>query len=164
MSETDSQDKSTKCYKHPDVEAVGACLACGKPLCETCGEWFRGRYYCPSCYGTVEIMHAQAEIPNLKNTSWFHSPQNIIAFIFVAYCFLFMGFLYYSMNRISLGISLTVIGFILLVGNILLVQTSPGFTAPIRFIFKGFLYLSLLGVVSVIIIVGLINKGIIHLF
>ena len=25
-----------QCYKHPDVEAVGACTTCGKPVCEAC--------------------------------------------------------------------------------------------------------------------------------
>ena len=85
MPEEPKQQKATYCFKHPDIDAVGACLACGKPLCETCGECFHGRYYCASCYANVEILHAQAETPNLKNLNWYHTPSNIIAFIFIAY-------------------------------------------------------------------------------
>lgn len=35
-----------KCYRHPNVDAVGVCYECGKGLCAACAISVRGRLYC----------------------------------------------------------------------------------------------------------------------
>ena len=37
------------CYLHPDVSAVGACVACGKGVCTECVVTVGGRTYCRDC-------------------------------------------------------------------------------------------------------------------
>ena len=34
------------CVNHPAVEAVGACVICGKSLCAMCGGYSVGRFLC----------------------------------------------------------------------------------------------------------------------
>ena len=35
-----------KCYRHPNVDAVGVCYECGRGLCTSCAISVRGRLYC----------------------------------------------------------------------------------------------------------------------
>jgi serine/threonine protein kinase len=35
-----------RCARHPRVDAVGACRACGRPLCRGCARWDRPPFYC----------------------------------------------------------------------------------------------------------------------
>jgi TM2 domain-containing membrane protein YozV len=35
-----------KCYNHPQVEADGFCVYCGKPFCKQCLAEIGGKYYC----------------------------------------------------------------------------------------------------------------------
>lgn len=37
------------CYHHPDCEAVGQCIECGKTVCPECKVVFDNRIYCNSC-------------------------------------------------------------------------------------------------------------------
>jgi hypothetical protein len=37
------------CYHHPDREAVGQCIECGKTVCPECKVVFDGKIYCNSC-------------------------------------------------------------------------------------------------------------------
>jgi hypothetical protein len=38
-----------QCYVHPEVKAVGACVACGKGVCEECAVMVGQKYYCRAC-------------------------------------------------------------------------------------------------------------------
>jgi hypothetical protein len=38
-----------KCAVHQDVDAVGFCRNCGKPLCQQCARQVRGALYCEQC-------------------------------------------------------------------------------------------------------------------
>ncbi len=34
------------CQTHPGREAVGACVVCGEPCCQSCGMFVHGVFYC----------------------------------------------------------------------------------------------------------------------
>lgn len=38
-----------KCVNHPENDAVGVCIGCGKNICEICKVSFRGETYCKQC-------------------------------------------------------------------------------------------------------------------
>ena len=38
-----------KCYNHPDREAVGVCVGCGKAVCQECAVEVDGKIYCKDC-------------------------------------------------------------------------------------------------------------------
>ena len=38
-----------KCYFHNDVDAVGTCTSCGKPICQDCAHTVDGRLVCKDC-------------------------------------------------------------------------------------------------------------------
>jgi hypothetical protein len=42
-----------KCSTHPDVDAVGVCVNCGKAVCPTCSTLIGGKTYCPACAPSV---------------------------------------------------------------------------------------------------------------
>jgi hypothetical protein len=37
------------CYIHPDREAAGTCVGCGKFICSECTKTVQDRNYCPAC-------------------------------------------------------------------------------------------------------------------
>ena len=37
-----------RCFTHPEAEAVGICMSCGKGLCAECAEEYEGSLYCNS--------------------------------------------------------------------------------------------------------------------
>ena len=39
-----------KCEYHPDREAVGNCVTCGRPICDYCVAVMYGEKYCPHCF------------------------------------------------------------------------------------------------------------------
>ncbi len=39
----------TVCYIHPDVQAIGTCVGCGKFICEDCNTEIKGKNYCKKC-------------------------------------------------------------------------------------------------------------------
>ncbi len=39
----------SNCYVHPDAEAVGICVGCGKFICSGCNTELKGKNYCKSC-------------------------------------------------------------------------------------------------------------------
>ncbi len=149
MSEELPDKKLANCYRHAEVEAVGACLACGKPLCKNCGEWFKGRFYCVSCYATVEIMHAQAESPQLQNLQWHQQPGNIIALLFVSFCLILPGFYLLYKHKIIYGVVLLALGWIIQGIAVLLIRNSQALTREVKRFFIAFLYISLVAVVLV---------------
>lgn len=45
------------CTKHPDREASGMCVSCGKPFCEECLSEVKGKNYCKTCLAeTIELL------------------------------------------------------------------------------------------------------------
>lgn len=38
-----------KCYSHQDRDAVGACISCGKAVCQECAQEVEGKIYCKGC-------------------------------------------------------------------------------------------------------------------
>ena len=38
-----------KCATHPNVDAVGVCVNCGRAVCPTCRTVVGGKTYCPAC-------------------------------------------------------------------------------------------------------------------
>lgn len=50
-----------KCVNHPDVEAEGMCVYCGKPFCKDCLIQVKGKMYCKDDIGNV--------IDDAKNSS-----------------------------------------------------------------------------------------------
>lgn len=42
-----------KCINHPDLDAVGYCRNCGKPLCQECTRDVRGALYCEPCLASL---------------------------------------------------------------------------------------------------------------
>lgn len=48
-----------KCANHPEIDAVGVCIGCGKNICEICKVSFRGEIYCKQC--TVEKTTSSAK-------------------------------------------------------------------------------------------------------
>lgn len=156
------EDKLLKCHHHPDREAVGACLACGKTLCETCGEWFNGRFYCVSCYANIEIMLAQAETPKLHNIEWHHAPGNIIGIIFFSFCLIFTGFYFLVNRKPAAGIILLVFGWIFQAVNIPLVRHTPALSGNVKTFFTAFLYISLTLVLLSTILLTLFRLRVFH--
>jgi len=65
------------CSDHPDREAVGACVTCGRVVCAECKEALGGRVYCYTC-----SLRVPAETPELSgrssdtNLNWFQSHLN----------------------------------------------------------------------------------------
>lgn len=38
-----------QCHVHPDVDAVGVCVSCGRPVCRDCGVDTQGKLICRQC-------------------------------------------------------------------------------------------------------------------
>jgi hypothetical protein len=43
------KEKTMNCYIHPEREATGTCVACGKFICPQCTTAVLNRNYCPNC-------------------------------------------------------------------------------------------------------------------
>jgi len=52
-----------KCHYHPEQEAVGMCVNCGKAICQACLVGVRGKNYCKNC--VAEII-----APDVGRKSW----------------------------------------------------------------------------------------------
>jgi len=55
-----------KCYNHPDVDAQGACVYCGKLFCKDCLVEVNGRMYCKDDIGNV-VKEAREEAAAARN-------------------------------------------------------------------------------------------------
>ncbi|TET39210.1 MAG: TM2 domain-containing protein [Dehalococcoidia bacterium] len=56
-----------KCAYHPEVDAVGSCVNCGKMICTECTVPLGGKSYCEACAGEV-FAKKQEELVGTK--SW----------------------------------------------------------------------------------------------
>jgi len=66
----------SNCAYHPDREAVGACVSCGKLVCEGCKTVLGGKIYCNPCADRIfttrteaGVSQAAAGAPGAENTS-----------------------------------------------------------------------------------------------
>ena len=50
-----------RCYYHPEIEAVAACVACGKAICQTCSVDVAGRITCQRCLSAGGAGHPQLQ-------------------------------------------------------------------------------------------------------
>ena len=59
------------CTKHPDVEAQGMCVYCGKPFCMDCLVEVKGKMYCKDDLDNVidEAKHSAAAAPVINITN-----------------------------------------------------------------------------------------------
>jgi hypothetical protein len=57
-----------KCGYHPEREAVGTCVGCGRGICEFCKTIINAEMHCPDC---IEKIHTSPNImtPEIKGTS-----------------------------------------------------------------------------------------------
>ncbi len=55
-----------KCYVHPEADAVGTCVACGKFICAECNTEISGRNHCKSCVSKV-VEESQKKIEKLED-------------------------------------------------------------------------------------------------
>jgi len=69
-----------KCAEHPEVEAVGYCRQCGKPLCQSCTRDVRGALYCESCLASIV---AAPQAPAARPSSGSPNPGTALALGFI---------------------------------------------------------------------------------
>lgn len=51
-----------KCYKHPDIDATGVCVDCGRTLCSACTTGIGGKARCTGCVEKMNIQHHDTKI------------------------------------------------------------------------------------------------------
>jgi hypothetical protein len=57
------------CYYHPDREAVGMCVSCGKPVCVECKVMLGEKIYCNPCADKMFASRTGIGAPTGENTS-----------------------------------------------------------------------------------------------
>lgn len=55
------------CYVHPEKEAVGTCVGCGKFICSECLTEVQNKNYCKSCIGSI-IQENQKKLEKLEES------------------------------------------------------------------------------------------------
>ena len=62
-----------KCTNHPEIEADGMCVYCGKPFCKDCLIEVKGKFYCKNDIGNViedaKNSSAGAPVINITNSN-----------------------------------------------------------------------------------------------
>lgn len=49
-----------QCYRHPEVEAIGTCTTCGRPVCEACAINVGGKLQCSECLAEGRVANVEA--------------------------------------------------------------------------------------------------------
>ena len=163
MPENIVEEKIPDCCNHPENEAIGSCFACGKFLCQTCGEWFKERFYCVACYVNVEMIHAQLETPVLQNLKWYHAPDKMAAFLFISFCLIIAGLFLTGIQEWFYGGILIFSGWVILMMMLPIVNNSPALTPHVKHIFTYLLYSFIFAILLLILFLGLLKSGLIHL-
>ncbi|MGA2159812.1 MAG: hypothetical protein ABSG90_11420 [Dehalococcoidia bacterium] len=52
-----------QCAYHPDREPVGACVECGRLICDECKTALKGKFYCPACADKVFVRKSEEAEP-----------------------------------------------------------------------------------------------------
>ena len=55
-----------KCAYHPERDAVGACINCGKLVCDECKAVLGGKIYCNSCANKIILGESEARVNQPK--------------------------------------------------------------------------------------------------
>ena len=63
------------CYVHNEVEAVGACVGCGKFICENCNTELKGKNYCKKCVDEL-FEENQRKVEKLEDRT--HNQQPMV--------------------------------------------------------------------------------------
>ena len=60
-----------KCTNHPEVDAAGMCVYCGKPFCKDCLIEVKGKFYCKNDIGNVidEAKNSNSTSPVINITN-----------------------------------------------------------------------------------------------
>lgn len=62
-----------KCTNHPEIEAEGMCVYCGKPFCKACLIEVKGKFYCKDDIGNViddaKNSNSQTPVINITNNN-----------------------------------------------------------------------------------------------
>ncbi len=64
-----ADNSNTRCYYHPEREAVGTCANCGKTVCPECKVMLSQKCYCNPC--ADEAYASAASRVEAKSASWF---------------------------------------------------------------------------------------------
>lgn len=102
-----------KCYNHNEVNAVAACLDCGKGLCTTCADVY-DRPYCEKCATQINAEITENNINILRNNFSIHRNtiiKKVFGLIWNAF-FMFLGINSF-IERYSLGYSEALPGLII---------------------------------------------------
>ena len=67
----------TNCAYHPDREAVGACVNCGRLTCHECKTVLGGKIYCNPCADKMFAGRTETGVLGAENTSG-HGSQAVI--------------------------------------------------------------------------------------
>jgi len=65
-----------KCYVHPNTEAVGVCVECGRGICDACTVTVQGKSYCKNDLG---LAYARVRLPVKAEEEGFKSAPLTIA-------------------------------------------------------------------------------------
>lgn len=121
-----------KCMNHPEVDAEGMCVYCGKPFCKDCLIEVKGKLYCKKDLGNVmddmkESAHGQPAI-NITNTNTNTAPgmalparkSKIVALVLCLIGFLGIGGLHRMyVGKVGSGVLYFLTGGLCLIGTII---------------------------------------------
>ena len=74
------------CLKHPDVDAVAVCAACGKPVCADCVMVFDNQRYCSRecyCRGSASALRAEQVLGSKKRSDRKSSAGKFLTFVII---------------------------------------------------------------------------------
>lgn len=63
-----------KCYVHPETDAVGTCVRCGKFICETCNTELAGKNCCKKCIAD-EMQERERKLEKAESKSSANNPM-----------------------------------------------------------------------------------------
>ena len=115
-----------KCYVHPDIEAVGTCMNCGRAVCSDCSLDIAGKMTCKAC---AEKLATQCVTVPKKEPALALALSLIGGF--VSGMFIGLGQLYNGQIKkaVILSVAHVLLGFTLVVLFILVAIVTLGFGA-----------------------------------
>lgn len=73
-----------QCFNHPDMEAIGTCVNCGKAVCESCAVDVEGRLFCQQCLASG--MTGNTDTPSTLSTNPLATVSLVLAVLGIAGC------------------------------------------------------------------------------
>ena len=95
--------KSIGCINHPNLEAIGRCKQCGKPVCSSCGIRTTAGFYCSDiCREQHETFMQRAKDMDLDRATrrglFFHTRNLIGSLIMLSAVLFALGFTAYHIS------------------------------------------------------------------